>query len=135
MTMMTELAVWIKEHTKESFDPKEQHIRCLAHVINLATQATLNAHSKTPHYDPKETDTHLPETEVWVHDPVGLIRAICVKERSSAKRKEIYRALQIDNEVKRPTTLLLNMVVHWSSTYVMLERAYHNKQVHGLFIY
>lgn len=131
---MTELAVRIKEHTKESFDPKERRIRCLAHVINLATQAVLTAHSKTPHYDPKEPEKHLPETEVWVRDPVGLIRAICVKERSSAKRKEIYRALQTRNEVKRPTTLLLDMVVRWSSTYVMLDRAYRNKQVHSLFI-
>jgi hypothetical protein len=47
----------------------------------------LSAHLKTPHYDPKEPDKHLPETEVWVRDPVGLIRAICVKERSSAKCK------------------------------------------------
>lgn len=48
---------------------------CLAHVINLATQMLILTYSKTPHYDPKQPDAHVPTSR----DEVGLIRAIVVK--------------------------------------------------------
>jgi hypothetical protein len=48
---------------------------CLAHVINLATQALISTYSKAPHYDPKNPDAHIPTSR----DEVGLVRAIAVK--------------------------------------------------------
>src|SRR5229473_614742 len=48
---------------------------CLAHVINLATQMLILTYSKTPHYDPKQPDAHVPTS----HNKVGLIRVIIVK--------------------------------------------------------
>jgi hypothetical protein len=48
---------------------------CLAHVINLATQALISTYSKSPHFDPKNPDAHVPDER----DEVGLIRAIAVK--------------------------------------------------------
>lgn len=50
---------------------------CLAHVVNLATQALIGAYSKSPHFDPKSPDSHIPTCR----DEVGLIRAIVVKVR------------------------------------------------------
>jgi hypothetical protein len=48
---------------------------CLAHVINLATQALIGTYSKSPHFDPKNPEAHIPSSR----DEVGLIRAIAVK--------------------------------------------------------
>jgi hypothetical protein len=50
---------------------------CLAHVINLDTQALIGTYSKSPHFDPRSPDAHIPTS----HDEVGLIRAIVVKVR------------------------------------------------------
>jgi hypothetical protein len=48
---------------------------CLAHVINLATQALISTYSKSPHFDPKNPEAHVPTSR----DEVGLVRAITVK--------------------------------------------------------
>jgi hypothetical protein len=53
--------------------------RCLAHVINLATQALIAGCSKTKFFDPAQPDDHAPDTEDFERDVVGLIRAITVK--------------------------------------------------------
>ena len=117
---------------------------CLAHVINLATQALIATYSKSPHFDPKNPEAHIPTS----HDEVGLVRAIVVKvqysifyrhmacchpqsttqERSSSKRKQVWHTVQIKNKVK-PLQLILDMKVRWSSTYFMLDRAERKKEV------
>jgi len=54
-------------------------IRCLAHVINLATQALIKGYSKSKHYDPSKPDDHIPDINAELRDEVGLVRAIAVK--------------------------------------------------------
>ena len=61
-------------------------------------------------------------------DEIGLIRAICVKARSSSQRKELFKTIQVQNRHK-PQQLLLDMKVRWGSTYAMLNRAESNKSV------
>ena len=120
---------------------------CLSHVVNLGSQALISTYSKLPHYAPHDPKAHEPNT--WIHgnrDEIGLIRAICVKvshcllaafrvnwqseqERSSAKRKELYKQIQIKANVVPPMQLLLDMKVCWSSTYVMINRAEMSKNV------
>ena len=53
--------------------------RCLAHVINLATQALLAVYSTSKHYDPADPTGHEPEVTDFWRDEVGLIRGITVK--------------------------------------------------------
>ena len=53
-------------------------LRCLVHVINLATQAVIKAHSKSKFYDPLKPDDHILDTSGFSWDAVGLVRAICV---------------------------------------------------------
>jgi hypothetical protein len=53
--------------------------RCLAHVINLATQALIAGCSKTQFFDLAQPDDHTPDTEDFEHDIVGIIHAITVK--------------------------------------------------------
>lgn len=54
---------------------------CLAHVINLATQAVISTYSKAKHFDPANPDAHEPNTDLnsLTCDEVGLVRAITVK--------------------------------------------------------
>ena len=54
-------------------------LRCLAHVINLATQAVIKAHLESQFYDPSKPDDHIPDTSGFSRDVVGLVHAICVK--------------------------------------------------------
>jgi hypothetical protein len=51
------------------------------------------------------------------------------QERSSAKRKELYKTVQTKAGVSLPTQLLIDMKVRWSSMYIMLNRADTNKEV------
>ncbi|KIK16191.1 hypothetical protein PISMIDRAFT_48578, partial [Pisolithus microcarpus 441] len=130
--MMQEFADRIVSNTGVSFDPKKRRLRCMAHIINLATQAFLAAHSKSKHFDPADPDTDLTAAvrDGVDCDEVGLVRAIVVKERSSAKHKELFRCLQMCTDDGRelqnpgvPLQLLLDMKVRWSSTFLMLRRA------------
>jgi hypothetical protein len=114
---------------------------CLAHIINLATQALILTYSRAPHFDPKDPEAHIPTS----CDKVGLVRAIVVKvrfnhlivartltviqEQSSSKRKEMWKTVQSKAGIPRPVQLLLDMKVRWSSTYLMLDRAERNKAV------
>src|ERR1700688_2344388 len=77
-------------------------ISCLAHVINLATQALISTYSKSPHFDPKQPDAHVPTSR----DEVGLIRAIVVKVCIStflekrSYRSPLVRSVRHQNERK-----------------------------------
>ena len=52
-----------------------------------------------------------------------------VQERSSSKRKEMWKTVQSKAGIARPVQLVLDMKVRWSSTYLMLDRAERNKVV------
>ncbi|KAJ8503453.1 hypothetical protein ONZ45_g10852 [Pleurotus djamor] len=132
---------------KYSFDRETQHIRCMAHVINLATQAFIGTYSKSKYYDPASPNDDLfTSWEVEVEgeggqmtkkverDEVGLIRTISVKEHSSSPRKELFIELQRRHQLS-PLHLKGDMPVRWSSTYAMLDRAESLKEVVDLFIY
>ncbi|KIL57452.1 hypothetical protein M378DRAFT_58137, partial [Amanita muscaria Koide BX008] len=68
-------------------------------------------------------------------DELGLVRAISIKERSSAQRKELFRSIQARKGVAQPVQLLLDMKVRWSSTYVMLNRSETQKKFVNEFVY
>jgi hypothetical protein len=61
------------------WDHCSRHIRCLAHVINLATQAVIGAYSKAKHFNPAKPEEHEPDLSGYERDEVGLIRAAAVK--------------------------------------------------------
>jgi hypothetical protein len=54
---------------------------------------------------------------------------ITFQERSSSKRKEMWKTVQAKAGIARPVQLVLDMKVQWSSTYLMLDRAERNKAV------
>ena len=108
--------------------------RCLAHIINLAMQALISTHSKSRHYNPADPNADLTSNDA-THDTVGLVWAICVKvccsvlpssasnniikAHSFAKRKQLFADIQTHREMKPVRQLLIDMPVHWSSTYVI----------------
>jgi hypothetical protein len=51
------------------------------------------------------------------------------QQRSSAKRKEMFKAIQAEASIARPKQLILDMKVRWSSTYLMLYRAERTRKV------
>ncbi|KIL54872.1 hypothetical protein M378DRAFT_91765 [Amanita muscaria Koide BX008] len=132
---MAEFARCYQKRTGEHFDVKKRHIRCLAHIINLATQALISTRSNAKYYNPHNIDEHTPDVEAPERDELGLIRAIAVKERSSAQRKELFQSLQARQGVPQPVQLLLDMKVQWGSTYVMLNRAISTKKFVQDFVY
>jgi hypothetical protein len=116
----------------------------------------IKGHSKAKYYNPTKPDEHIPDVNAILRDEVGLIRAIAVKasplcceghqssctpnltlnqERSSAKRKELFRSIQSEKLMEKDhgdrldgkngcvKQLILDMPVRWSSTYGMLHHA------------
>jgi hypothetical protein len=55
------------------------------------------------------------------------------QERSSSKRKEMWRTIQIKANSMPAVQLILDMKVRWSSTYLMLDRAERKKNVRSKF--
>jgi hypothetical protein len=102
--MMAELAAKLKAATGKKYNWRKRKIKyvfpnvqfrlfitihsCLAHVINLATQALISAYSQSPHFDPKNPEAHVPTC----HDEVGLVRAITVKVHAN----HIYSSTNTD---------------------------------------
>ncbi|KAG6839383.1 hypothetical protein C0991_003134 [Blastosporella zonata] len=142
--MMLHFGQHIEKLTGKSFDHSQHCVCCLAHIVNLATQALISTHSKSKPYNPQKPDEDLiahredqfdellgedeAEAEVVTQrDKVGLVCLIVVKECSSAKQKQMFLDLQ-KNAGQRPRQLLGDIPICWSSTYVMLDRAETLKQ-------
>ncbi|OJT14236.1 hypothetical protein TRAPUB_9209 [Trametes pubescens] len=119
-TMMQFFADHVFTATGNLYDGESS---CLAHIINLATQALLDNYSKSWHYDPALPDADLVATAGGHRDVVGLVRSIAVKARSSAQRKQLSLNIQTNAGIKHLKCLLMDMPVRWSSTYTMLHRA------------
>ncbi|TFY77607.1 hypothetical protein EWM64_g6405 [Hericium alpestre] len=116
-TMLQEFGKHYTKKTAKPFDAKTRRV------------------CKAKHFNPHDPDVHVPNTVAEVRDEIGLIRAIAVKERSSSKRKELFRRVQEREGVAHPQQLLIDMPVHWSSTYAMLNRAEKNKDHVETFVY
>ena len=59
---------------------------------------------------------------------------IAWQERSSSKRKEMWKTIQIKANSGKVVQLILDMRVRWSSTYLMLDRAEKKKDVRNKFL-
>jgi hypothetical protein len=70
-----------------SFDSHVRHgvmiyLRCLTHILNLATQLLISTKSNAKYYsvhDVDVSDADIDDPEQPDRDEVGLVRAICVK--------------------------------------------------------
>ncbi|KAJ7917073.1 hypothetical protein B0H13DRAFT_1870602 [Mycena leptocephala] len=108
--MLVEFSRLIKLKTGLVWNPVERRIGCLAHIINIATQKLISAYSKSPHFDAREPTAHIPDTSELMRDEIGLVRAISVKERSSSKRKNLFKTIQLRHKTD-PTEIAKQMVI------------------------
>ncbi|KAN0113570.1 hypothetical protein V8E52_007634 [Russula decolorans] len=92
--MLKEFAKHVRAETGWIFNLETDRIRCLAHIINLATQALISTHSKSKHYDPAEPDADL--TVGNGCDVVGLIINTFVYE-IGRDEKDLGKREKIDN--------------------------------------
>ncbi|KAJ7794391.1 hypothetical protein B0H14DRAFT_3557446 [Mycena olivaceomarginata] len=120
-TMLVELARLLLAATNRVWDPIE-------HRIN-----------KSPHFNPHDPNAHVPTTETLpgsTRDEIGLVRAIAVKERSSSKRKELFKTIQTRSQADPAVIakqMVLDMKVRWSSTFAMLKRGYQLRKASSRF--
>ena len=104
------------------FTVGDGHIRCMAHVINLAAQTvleTLKANCNVSELYLAESNEISTKTDIG--SSLKIARCIVAKIRSS---KILWEALknQASAENIKPLRPLLDMKVRWNSTYDMLER-------------
>ena len=60
--------------------------RCLAHIVNLATQAVISTRSKSRYYNSNPEDNCLPDDiTAPMHNEISIIRAICIKVCSTSE--------------------------------------------------
>lgn len=114
--------------------------RCLAHIINIATQALIAAYSSTPHLTINTSLNNLDATfatfaNVAKCNGIGIICLIAVKARLSPRRGAMLRDLHTAKEIRVALNLILNMRVRWSSTLAMLEQAYALREFINHFIF
>jgi hAT family C-terminal dimerisation region len=105
-TMVEELseALWQKEI---HWDPATNHIRCLAHIINLVVQAllkSLNVDDKNPF---KST--------------LDKLREIAKATRLGSKKPASFRRACEETDLK-PLRIPLDVAVRWNSTHQMLQK-------------
>ncbi|KIK47782.1 hypothetical protein CY34DRAFT_8650 [Suillus luteus UH-Slu-Lm8-n1] len=132
---------WIEEKTTAQWELEINNAHTGKHLggalfkildrVGVTHKTLISSYSKSPHYNPHDLKAH----ELSNRDEIGLVRSICVKEHSPAKRKELYQNVQIKGGVSQPTQLLINIKVRWSSTYIMLNRAEMNKEHIDMFVY
>ena len=99
--MMTRFADMVQQATGKELDATKRRIRCvscfmcyletgsdahlfkrcLAHIINLATQAVISRYSKSKYFNPENPNDDLMSLTTYHRDEVGLIQTIAVKVR------------------------------------------------------
>ncbi len=113
-------------HKKEiKFDHKKNHIRCLAHIINLTVQEILKDIKAGDAQEEDELLELVSQEEKENNFNVEIIpklRRLIVKIRSSPQQKEKF-ARRCGFFLIQPLNPILDVKTRWNSTYLMLDRA------------
>ena len=114
---------------KIDFHYQKNHVRCLAHVINLATQEILKFIKAG---EAQNENTILEEISEGFIDIIPKLRKLIVKIRSSLQRRTRF-SRQCEIHHNEPLNLILDVKTRWNSTYLMLERAKKLRNVSNKF--
>jgi hypothetical protein len=102
-----------------TFKKKEQHVRCMAHVTNLAVQALLRELRAEAVSVESSLDT---ATQAEQLPCITKIRRSVVKTRSTPQRRNEFKSLCDASGTPRKE-LILDVRTRWNSTHAMIERA------------
>lgn len=103
------------------FDRASMHVRCIAHVINLAVQDFLRVLSSTALDSENDYDeNYIPDEKVGGF--IQRLRRLAVKVRESPQRRERF-AHECSAAGIQPKELLVDVRTRWNSTHDMIERA------------
>lgn len=105
-----------------NFHHKKNHVRCLAHIMNLTCQEILKNIKAGEAQDENDILKEISEKSVDL-SVIPRLRKLIVKIRSSPQRRERFaRQCNLYPNINSPN-LLLDVKTRWNSTYLMLERA------------
>ncbi|CAB4485121.1 unnamed protein product [Rhizophagus irregularis] len=107
-----------------TFDPKNQRVRCFAHVINLAAKKLIDNLQVPLLYEDENSFEEAEDTEDNLKDT---IYKVIVKIRASPQRQEKFKQQCIAANMV-PLELIPDVSTRWNSTEIMLERALTLKQ-------
>ncbi|CAB4443314.1 unnamed protein product [Rhizophagus irregularis] len=94
------------------FDSKDKHVRCLAHVMNLAAQQALSTLKATEDNEPSNENSGL----------IYKLRTLIKKIKASPQQQEKFQAqCRVANISK--LNVILDVCTRWNLTYDMLVRA------------
>jgi hypothetical protein len=110
------------------FDKEEQHMRCMAHIVNLAVQALLRElRVEIPDADPSlddgdddDVDDEAAPSGQW--SCITKLRRLVFKIRSSPQRRNAFKHQCIACGIPAKE-LVLDTRTRWNSTYAMIKRA------------
>ncbi|GBC26953.2 zinc finger BED domain-containing protein RICESLEEPER 2-like [Rhizophagus irregularis DAOM 181602=DAOM 197198] len=110
----------ICEYEGIEFIAKNQRIRCLAHIINLAVQNIL----KTLKEEAPENENEILQenTSTITLGVIAKLRTLIIKIRASSQKKEKFKRQCIALNIK-PLELIPDVKTRWNSTHNMIERA------------
>jgi hypothetical protein len=104
-----------------TFDKEEQHVRCVAHITNLAVQALLRELGTEPSSAGSSRDDGT-TTQAGNVPCVAKLRRIVLNIRSSPQRRNALKG-QCEACSIRSKKLIIDVRTRWNSTYFMIERA------------
>ncbi|GBC53601.2 ribonuclease H-like protein [Rhizophagus irregularis DAOM 181602=DAOM 197198] len=110
-----------------TFDPKNQRVRCFAHVINLAAKKLIDNLQVPLLYEDENSFEEAEDTEDNLKDTIYKLRKVIVKIRASSQRREKFKQQCIAANMV-PLELIPDVSTRWNSTEIMLERALTLKQ-------
>ena len=104
-----------------SFDHESRHVRCMAHIINLAVDEFLDKLDSSPKDSEDAYDKH------YIPDPksagfIQRLHKLVVEVRSSVQHLEQF-ARQCDHDGIRPKELVVDVRTRWNSWDDAIKRA------------
>ena len=134
MTFLKELGHTCNQNSI-GFDYKKNHIRCLAHIINLTTQEILKYLKAGDAIDENEILMGISQQNNNI-ETIPKLRKLIVKIRSSPQRREEFRRRCDLHSSVNPSIKVLNLVLdvktRWNSIFLMLECALKLRDVSNL---
>ena len=115
------------------FEPKDRRLRCMGHVINLIVEAYLFGQDCSTFEVQWKKAGGPQRRQLWRgRGELGKLHNLVAHVMASGKRSDVFRDLQIDNNVGvangKIWQLVLDGGIRWNASYSMIRRALELRQ-------